>query len=75
MLMIDDKWDRGILERFKNSLPVDRVYSSFFGTLHAALYRLSPVLTARHRYRLEMGRALRLDHPVTFDEKLFWLML
>jgi len=43
--------------------------------LRSALLRLSPVLFAKRRYRLMVGRALDLDHPRTFDEKLLWLML
>jgi hypothetical protein len=41
----------------------------------ALLYRTSPVLLARFRYRTVTGRSLRLRSPVTFDEKLLWLML
>ncbi|GLH74191.1 glycosyl transferase [Geothrix limicola] len=43
--------------------------------LYPMLYRLSPVLLAKIRYRIEGGGWLALDRPRTFDEKLFWLML
>ncbi|HJV48054.1 MAG TPA: ATP-grasp fold amidoligase family protein [Geothrix sp.] len=43
--------------------------------LYPLLYRVSPGLLARIRYRIEGGAWLRLDRPRTFDEKLFWLML
>ncbi|GLH66277.1 ATP-grasp fold amidoligase family protein [Geothrix edaphica] len=45
------------------------------GAYSRMLYRISPVLLAKYRYRRETGRRLRLDQPLTFDEKLFWLML
>jgi hypothetical protein len=60
---------------FKNSSEVDRIYMAVYGTFHSLIYRISPVLVARHRYRLELGRRLPLDHPKTYDEKLMWLML
>lgn len=66
---------QGFMDRLKNSPEVDRVYTALYGALHRLLLRVSPELTARHRYRLETGKPLRLDRPETFDEKLFWLML
>jgi len=39
------------------------------------LYRLSPALLYRLRFRLRTGRWPRLKHPRTFDEKLAFLML
>lgn len=64
-----------VLQRIKDDPAVNRIYDAVFGFVRTFLYRLSPVLTARQRFRLETGRALPLHHPVTFDEKLFWLML
>ncbi len=65
----------GILSRIKNSRAMDRIYMTGCEAIQGLLYRLSPDLTARFRYRRETGRSLPLDHPATFDEKLFWLML
>jgi len=43
--------------------------------LYPFLYRLSPVLLAKVRYRIEGGQWLALDDPKSFDAKLLWLML
>lgn len=45
------------------------------GFLESQLYDLSPVLLARYRFRVKVGRPLNLEEPATFDEKLLWLML
>lgn len=60
---------------FKSRPEVGWAYRTVWSQFHALLYRLSPVLVAKHRYRLKMGRNLPLDHPKTYDEKLLWLML
>jgi hypothetical protein len=39
------------------------------------LYRMSPALLARYRFRRITGRRLILRNPRTFDERLLWLML
>jgi hypothetical protein len=65
----------GVLKSLQESAAAEAVYSAFHRTLHTLLFHISPVLTARHRYRRDVGRPLPLDHPVTFDEKLLWLML
>lgn len=39
------------------------------------LYGLSPVLLARVRYLIKLGRWPDLKNPQSFDEKLLWLML
>jgi hypothetical protein len=43
--------------------------------IHRLLYRRSPVLLARCRYRSRIKRRLDLANPVRLDEKLVWLML
>ncbi|HEX9011270.1 MAG TPA: ATP-grasp fold amidoligase family protein [Holophagaceae bacterium] len=65
----------GLLRRIKDSPAVERLYGSVFRIIDALLYQVSPVLTARSRYRRMMGKSLPLDRPVTFDEKLIWMML
>jgi len=75
MVMAQEQQAMGIYRKIKDSAAVERVYSSVFETIDALLYRVSPTLTARHRYRRMVGKRLRLDHPATFDEKLIWLML
>lgn len=39
------------------------------------VFRLSPAFYARYRYRRTYGRWPNLNSPVTFDEKLLWLLL
>ena len=39
------------------------------------LHRLSPLLLVRYRYLRATGRWFPRNRPVTFDEKLLWLML
>ena len=41
----------------------------------AFLCRISPRLLVNHRYQTKLGRVPDLKNPVTFDEKLLWLML
>ena len=42
---------------------------------HMALHRLSPLLLVQYRYRRATGRWFPRHRPVTFDEKLLWMML
>lgn len=63
---------RGFL---KQSRTVTTFYHMFYGWYLIFLYRLSPVLLAKHRYRKIVGRSPNLKNPETFDEKLLWLML
>jgi hypothetical protein len=75
MVTMSQPLNQGFLDRIKNHPAVDAVYTAFWGSVHGLLVRWSPALVARHRYRQETGRRLPLERPVTFDEKLFWLML
>ena len=65
----------GVLKRIQDSAFVERVYTSLHQGIQGLIYRVSPVVAAQRRYQLKMGRRLRLENPLTFDEKLFWLML
>jgi hypothetical protein len=60
---------------FKHGGTATTCYHGICAWYRACLYRLSPVLLAKHRYRAATGRPLNLKTPETFDEKLFWLML
>ena len=42
---------------------------------HRLLHRLSPLLLVRYRYLRARGRWFPRRQPVTFDEKLLWMML
>ncbi|GLH68851.1 glycosyl transferase [Geothrix rubra] len=75
MVMVQEQQAPGVLRRIKDSPAVERLYIAVFRVIDALLYQVSPALTARSRYRRMMGRRLPLDRPVTFDEKLIWLML
>jgi hypothetical protein len=61
--------------RIWNSPSLQSLYVSLYKIYPRILFYLSPVLMARHRYRIHVGRRLPLHDPKTFDEKLFWLML
>jgi len=59
----------------KKSDLVTSCYRWTWSSFRAALYRLSPALLAKYRYRLMTGKRLNLKVPQSFDEKLLWLML
>lgn len=67
------------LPKIKTVLKQSRTVTIYYRTLYAwyklFLYKISPVLYAKHRYRTTVGRSLNLKNPETFDEKLLWLML
>lgn len=51
------------------------VYQLIKSCSRTLLFRLSPALFTRHRFRKETGRSLNLKNPQTFDEKLLWMEL
>lgn len=58
----------------RNSL-ITSAYKAGFSWCIAALYKASPVLLAKLRYRVIRGKWPDLKNPRSFDEKLLWLML
>jgi len=63
---------KGILKQSKKTMIL---YHAAYGWYRTLLFRLSPVLLAKHRYRRILGRSPNFRNPQTFDEKLLWLML
>jgi len=61
--------------RIWNSPSLQSLYISLYKMYPRLLFYFFPVLMARHRYRIHVGRRLPLHDPKTFDEKLLWLML
>lgn len=59
----------------KQSRTATTCYHAVYEWYRIFLYRLSPVLLAKHRYRRIVGRSPNFKNPQTFDEKLLWLML
>lgn len=71
-----------ILKRIKKTIKSTGAVLIYYSLLknfevlyQASLIRFSPVLYAKHRYKKMYGRNIRLRNPVTFDEKLIWLLL
>ena len=75
MVKVADPPDSWLREGLKWRERLRELAGLWQGAYSRMLYRISPVLLAKYRYRRETGRRLRLDQPLTFDEKLFWLML
>lgn len=75
MVRMADPPDTWLRERLKRSGHLRGLVGFWRKAYPRLLYRLSPALLAKHRYLRETGRPLPLDRPVTFDEKLLWLML
>jgi hypothetical protein len=65
----------GLLRRIKDSQTVEWVYSTAHQSVEGLLMRVSPPMAVAYRYRRLVGKRLPLEHPVTFDEKILWLML
>jgi len=55
--------------------PLKNFYHAVRSLYRQSLYRFSPVLLARIRYRFIRARWPDFHSPRTFDEKLLWLML
>lgn len=53
---------------YHNRIMLSKQYADF-------LLKISPVLFAKHRYKSIYGKNPNFKNPVTFDEKLLWLML
>lgn len=75
MVMAAESRDTWLRASLKRSGGLRRLVALWRREYPRLLYRISPVLMAKHRYRTETGRRLRLEAPLTFDEKLLWLML
>lgn len=70
--MLSSSTIKSIVKKSRTATTCCRAISKWH---EAFLYRLSPVLFAKHRYKKMIGRPLNLKTPETFDEKLLWLML
>jgi hypothetical protein len=77
--MAGDRQDMSALIKIKTTMKKSSVlkngYKETRARFGALLYRISPVLFARYRFRVIKGGSLNLKYPKSFDEKLMWLML
>lgn len=62
-----------IKKRLARKTWLKAAYHLYLSLATAVLYKLSPVLLSRVRYRAVYGARLNLRDPRTFDEKLLWL--
>jgi hypothetical protein len=60
---------------FKRVKPIRAAYEKLRIVFYAALYNISPFLLISYHYYKARHKKLVLDNPVTFEEKLIWLML
>ena len=67
------------LTQVKNTLKRNELitcsYEIIENKFRTLLYNISPVLLAKYRYIIKMGRLPNFGTPKSFDEKLLWLML
>lgn len=64
-----------IKDVLKQNKKVMIAYHLVYDWYRTFLFRISPVLLVKHRYRRIVGRSPDFSKPQTFDEKLLWLML